>query len=41
MFQMSIEYINIFQSKALKIYPNWIFGLTSGNPGQHSDVGNE
>jgi hypothetical protein len=34
-FPTAINYINIFQSKALKIYPNWNFlfeNKPSGNP---------
>jgi hypothetical protein len=34
-FQMAIKYINIFHSKASKIYPNWDFcneNIPSGNP---------
>jgi hypothetical protein len=30
-FQMAIKYINIFPSKASKIYPNWDFGLKTNH----------
>jgi hypothetical protein len=39
--QISIKYLNIFQSKAPKIYPNWDFGFEnkpSGNPGRGGNL---
>jgi hypothetical protein len=37
-FQMALKYINIFQSEAHQIFPNWDFWFEnepSGNPGVH------
>jgi hypothetical protein len=39
---MAIKYINIFQSVALKIFPNWYFWFEnkpSGNPVRNEGMG--